>query len=247
MRNIEEYTKTYIKSDFESYQVYYRRKKILEVLEKHHPKRILEIGCGMEPLFEYMDMNSVESYYVVEPSKEFYDNAVIKSKGLEQITCFNDFVENCTEKFKGKIDFIICSSLLHEVETPKFLLEKICDLCTDTTIVHINVPNALSLHRLIAMETEIIKDSHELSPRNKQLQQHNVYDMNILENQVREVGFKVIEKGSYFVKPFTHNQMFAMLQEDIISEKVLNGLYNLVNYIPEYGSEIYVNVILNLI
>lgn len=43
------------------------------------------------------------------------------------------------------------------------------------------------------------------------------------------------------MKPFSHNQMYEMMQSAIIDEKVLDGLYRLAEYMPEYGSEIYVN------
>ena len=71
MRNINDYTTTYKQSDFESIQVKYRRKKVLEQINKFESKRILEIGCGLEPLFSFYD--KFEKYIIVEPSKEFYE------------------------------------------------------------------------------------------------------------------------------------------------------------------------------
>ena len=40
MRNINDYTTTYKQSDFESIQVKYRRKKVLEQINKFESKRI---------------------------------------------------------------------------------------------------------------------------------------------------------------------------------------------------------------
>lgn len=54
MRDINDYTKNYNIASFEDYKVIYRRKKVLEIMQKYKPKRILEIGCGMEPLFNYI-------------------------------------------------------------------------------------------------------------------------------------------------------------------------------------------------
>lgn len=51
MRDIDKYTQEYSKAGFEKYQVAYRRRKLLEIINKYLPQRILEIGCGMEPLF----------------------------------------------------------------------------------------------------------------------------------------------------------------------------------------------------
>lgn len=39
MRNIENYVEKYTKAGFEDYKVLYRRKKILEVIEKYHSKK----------------------------------------------------------------------------------------------------------------------------------------------------------------------------------------------------------------
>lgn len=54
-------------------------------------------------------------------------------------------------------DFIIISGLLHEVPDPKKLLQSIYKICKQDTLVHINVPNVYSFHRLLAYEMGCIK------------------------------------------------------------------------------------------
>ena len=63
-----------------------------------------------------------------------------------------------------------------------------------------------------------------------------------MKNILEDNGFEIINSGSYFVKPFTHSQMYEMMCKSIIDEKVLDGLYEMTEYMPEMGSEIYVNV-----
>lgn len=53
MRDIGDYADCYSINDFEQYQVEYRRKKVIEILEKYNPDLILEIGCGLDPIFRY--------------------------------------------------------------------------------------------------------------------------------------------------------------------------------------------------
>lgn len=48
-------------------------------------------------------------------------------------------------------------------------------------------------------------------------------------------------KGSYFIKPFTHDQMEGMLEKGILSPTILEGLYGMSVELPDYGAEIYVN------
>ena len=53
MRDLESYQSEYNSMPFERYQVIYRRKKIIEILDQYRPKRILEVGCGQDSLFNY--------------------------------------------------------------------------------------------------------------------------------------------------------------------------------------------------
>ena len=241
MRNIEEYAKDYVNDyDFENYQVKYRRRKILEIIEQYAPESLLEIGCGLSPIGEFC--NGLKMYTVVEPSKYFceiacqkFSNNAVRGMGYEVI---NDFFSSslCMNK---NYDMIICSSLLHEVENPKNLLHEILLASNQNTIIHINVPNADSFHRILAVKSGLIETTKTFSGRNIQMQQHTVFDMNSLINIMSETGFDVIEQGQYFLKPFSHSQMAKMIEFNIIDEKILDGLYEMGK--ENFGSEIYVN------
>lgn len=246
MRNMEDYTNNYMIESFESYQVKYRKKKLVEILEKYKPQHILEIGCGMKPIFlDYEGRDGEEkNYTIIEPSEIFYNNAVKLSESRSGIECMNEFFgknEASAEKLGNQFDFIICSSLLHEIENTEEMINDMIHCCNQDTIIHINVPNAYSMHRLLAQESQIISDVHEFSKRNNQLQQNHVFDLNILKEVAIQSGLEVIEEGSYFVKPFSHGQMNELLKAGIIDEKVLDGFYSMSRWMPEYGSEIFVN------
>ena len=43
------------------------------------------------------------------------------------------------------------------------------------------------------------------------------------------------------MKPFSHKQMYQMLEMGIIDQTVLEGLYLMGEELPEYGSELYLN------
>lgn len=238
MRDIEDYSQKYSVPGFERYKVCYRRKKILEIIKKYSPQNILEIGCGSEPLFQYADD---VRFTIVEPAQEFYDNALALAGGNERIVCFQGFFEDVSNQLTEEYEMVICSSLLHEVEMPDRLLGAIRQVCSKDTVVHINVPNANSMHRLLGMAMGLLKDVHDMSGNNVDFQQNNVFDSDNLRKMVEDNGFVVIEEGSFFVKPFSHKQMYAMVEKEIINETVLDGLYKLGDYMPEFGSEIYVN------
>ena len=240
MRNIDNYTNNYSVQSFEDYQVMYRRKKVLEQIRCFHPGSLLEIGVGLDPIFQYVE--DVE-FTIVEPSEKFYENArKLSEVGYGgRVHCLQGFFEDIAEGLDKKFDMIICSSLLHEVEFPDKFLGAVSKVCNENTVVHINVPNANSLHRLLALESGIISNVKDKSRRNELLQQQNVFDLDTLSQLVEKNGMHIIESGSYFIKPFTHRQMYAMLEQGIIEEKVLDGFYYLEKYMPGLGSEIYVN------
>lgn len=125
--------------------------------------------------------------------------------------------------------------------------EGIRDICNEEAVVHINVPNEYSLHRLLAYKAGYIKQTSEKSERNIVLQQTSVFNLQTLKDVICKsiAGAEILDQGSYFVKPFTHGQMEKMLGSGIIDERVLDGLYELIEYIPEFGSEIFVNYKIN--
>jgi len=239
-RNIEHYTEEYNKHNFEDIQVQFRKKEILKHYYEFNPSIVLEIGCGMNPFF--LENIKFDKYVVVEPSKFFSENAN-KLKNSPNIFILNDYLENIIDDISTeKFDLIILSGLLHEIMDINSFIKKIKCLVHEKTIIHINVPNAKSLHRILAYESGLIKSCFDMSDANLKLQQHRVFDMCSLIKLVEDEGFKVLSSGSYFIKPFTHEQMYNILNRKIIDSKVIEGFNNLIKYLPEYGSEIYVNI-----
>lgn len=243
MRDIENYTKSYMSMPFLKENVKYRQECIMEQIMRYMHHGVLEIGCGMFPFFECL-REDFDSYVVVEPSKVFVENARNRTVNrLKKIEVIEGYFEDESHKLsERKFDFIICSSLLHEVPDADCLLNAIYKVAHQNTIIHINVPNAMSMHRLIAKEMGLIDDGFQKSSNQKELQQRDIYDMQTLKEEVIKNGFCVMDEGSYFIKPFTHYQMNEMLDKGIINQDVITGLQRITKYFPEYGSEIFVNL-----
>lgn len=240
MRDIADYSDKYLLPGFEEYKILYRRRKILEILSKWNPQKVLEIGCGSEPLFKFVkDI----SFTIVEPSDIFYTKAKEMAEQEEQgrVRCIQGFFEEVMDSLTEDYDMIICSSLLHEVESPDNLLQAITKCANQNTVIHINVPNANSMHRLLGHAIGLLSNVHDMSETNIAFQQHNVFDINSLEQIISSNGLDVIEKGSFFIKPFSHSQMYEMMEKGILNDEVLDGLYRLGEDMPEFGSEIFVN------
>ena len=247
MRDIDLYTKEYDGLPFENIQVEFRRKKVLEQISKYKHDHILEVGCGLEPLFAYFyDFSAMT---IVEPSSEFVNRAqkILDEEYVERdcsVEIIQGFFEEESKKIcKKQYDMIVISSLLHEVENPDKVLNVAYKLCAENTVVHINVPNAKSLHRYLAVEMGLIDNLYEKSEQQIKLKQHATFDLESLVRLIEECGFSVVEKGSYFPKLFTHKQMQKMIDDKIVNEAMLEGMYKMSKYLGEYGSEIFVDVV----
>lgn len=244
MRDIAKYAADYVANytGFEVHQVHYRRQKTLETLAIYPHSSILEVGCGLEPLFPWVD--EFESYALIEPAAEFVERARDLTRGDQRVEIYEGFLETSEGLLREReYDFIVVSSLLHEVTDPDALLVALRELCHSHTMVHINVPNAKSLHNLLGTEMGIIESPNEKSKTAELYQRKSTFDLDSLAQLVGEVGFQVFGHGSYFLKPFTHSQMQALLDQGIISRDVLDALYAVVEgTLPNWGSEIYVNV-----
>ena len=244
MRDINDYSLKYIdeSNQFEKIQVHFRRKKVLERLAMHPHKRILEVGCATDSLANYVD--DFDAFTIVEPSKEFTNLVTPKIKEDKRITIINDYFEEfrSREEVSGNYDFIIVSGLLHEIPDLNKFMSVLSECCNPETVVHINVPNANSLHRVLAFKSGIIPDISAVSENQIKFQISRIFNQDSLRRLVEEYEFKVLECGGYFLKPFTHAQMAKMLTHGIITEQILNGFYRMIDILPDYGSEIFVDI-----
>jgi len=240
-RSITAYERAYLASDFEPVQARMRKRMLLTMLERLAPRRVLEVGCGTDALYAHWP--HFERFVVIEPSAGFAEKARRDAAGDSRITIIEDFVETAAPTLAGEVfDLVLVSGLLHEVPNPAAVLHGLRPLCRQDTVVHVNVPNARSLHRLLALEMGLIDNLQTISDRQQALQQQCTFDMDSLVSLCEQCGFKVTEHGSYFVKPFTHSQMAGLQVSGLLDDRMLGGLYRLERHLPGLGSEIYVNL-----
>lgn len=241
MKDMERYQSDYISAaGFERHAVRYRRRQVLACLAHVPHADVLEVGCGMEPLFEYLD--GWERYTVVEPGSTFAANARQRAPSGKHVTVVEGYLEELSPSLAGKhFDVIVASSLLHEVPEPRQLLLSIRALCGAGTSVHLNVPNAASLHNRLAVRMGLIPDLFARSALADRMQRRTTYDLGRLTEAVRDAGFEVTDQGSYFLKPFTHGQLQRMLDHGIIDERVLDALFDVNEEFEGLGAEIFVN------
>lgn len=238
----EQYAEQYESGSFETALVAIRRAQVIDAMARHPHKRVLEVGCGLEPLFSFA--SGWDAFTVVEPSADFVSNARALAAGRVGVRIVQGFLEDAAADIAATApDFIAVSSLLHEVPDVHALLRGIRGVTRPDTVTHFNVPNMRSFHRLLAVEMGIITDVFEPSEMELRFQRQRRFDFESLVTLVESEGFRVVGSGSYFVKPFTHSQMQSMLDGGVIDDRVLRGLERMEKHLPGMGCEIYVDAV----
>jgi hypothetical protein len=149
-----------------------------------------------------------------------------------------DAVEQVADLFPDKVEAAICSGVLPEVPQPAQMLRAIRFVIQPSGgRLHVNVPNALSLHRRLARAMDLIPDEWTMSERNVALRQFVVFDADALSGLVKAAGFTIEETGGIMLKPFTHAQMEALPFE---TPALLHGLDLLGSELPDLAAELYV-------
>lgn len=237
-----QYAQQYAEDRFEKVLVEIRRRRVLASILPHEPRRVLEVGCGMEPLFSYYD--GFERHTIVEPSPTFSENARRLADGDPRVEVVQGTLEDQAGTLGGgSFDAVVVSSLLHEVPDAGVLLRAVRSVCDERTVVHVNVPNVRSFHRLLAVEGGLIEDVFERSEMEQRFGRHDRFDAQALQALLEHEGFRPFATGTYFVKPFTHAQMDVVLASPAFDrDSLLRGLDGMIKHMPDLGCELYADL-----
>jgi SAM-dependent methyltransferase len=239
-----EYLRQYAEGSFELVLIATRRKHVLASVRKYPHQHILEVGCGVEPYFPFLD--NYQTYTIVEPSDEFVRVARSRAEDHAGANVFvvHGRLEDSLEQLAGRapFDFIIISSVLHEVPDPSGLLQAARRLATAATTIHINVPNVYSFHRLLALEMGLIGSVFEPSATERRFQRHTRFDRLALLALLEEHKFDVLHFETYLIKPFSNDQMERLVKSGVVDARAIDAFDAMTKYLPEMGCEMLVEV-----
>jgi acetyltransferase-like isoleucine patch superfamily enzyme len=232
------YETNYIDLPFENRLRRYRVSKLLETIARYPHRNFLEIGSGPLPIFH--SFNDFDHMVVVEPEKQFFNLVNEEAFMYPNVHIINNHIEKAFDELKNRsFDFIVIGGFLHEINNSSEVLEAVRGLCSRETIVYSYVPNANSFHRLLALKMGLIDSIYQKSEHDELFDRQNVFNRNSFNDLMKSHRFKVIDSGSYFLKPFTHSQMDDLLNKEIINEKVLDGLDRIIEFFPDMGAELW--------
>jgi 2-polyprenyl-3-methyl-5-hydroxy-6-metoxy-1,4-benzoquinol methylase len=194
-------------------------------------KTCLELGCadgeGTKILMNYFD-----STVAVDGSDKLIRKAQ-KEIRSEKVTFIRSYFEDF--EISEKFDTILLAHVLEHVDNPEFVIKKVVEFLKENGVLIIDVPNANSIHRQAGVLMKMLKNKYQLNQADKSIGHKRVYDMERLLRDISASGLALVDKGGLFLKPFSNDQMGAILPKNAI--EAFNSLG--VKY-PEIAAEIYV-------
>ena len=227
--------------DFEYFCIQARHACALRTLGELRPSTILEVGIGPDPLVKRVQQMPFERFVIVEPAAAFLDGLRPTVAEDPRVSLVEGYVEQCGQAL-GRLapdgfDLAIVSSVLHETRDPAAILDVVRGHLAPGGSLFVTVPNAGSLHRLVAVEMGLIAKPGDLSERNRSLGQPIVFDAGTLRALLERCGFTVTASGGYMLKPFTHAQMMAVV--GMAAPNLPDALDTLGQRFPDMAAEIY--------
>jgi SAM-dependent methyltransferase len=231
--------------DFEAVCLAARQQHNLAQLQALQPAVVLEVGCGPELLSLQafaQQPNRIERWVAVEPAQRWADAARVVADREPRLTVVHDYIEHAGATLttlwpQGPVvDLLIVSGVIHETGEPEALLRAGLRWLKPGGHLLVSVPNALSFHRLLAVQMGLMDAPEVLSERNRLLGQPRVYRPQDLRDTVTALGLTEVALDGYLFKPFTHGQMVQLLPS--LGERGVQGLIELGKQFPMQAAEI---------
>lgn len=230
--------------DFESVCLAARQQHNLAQVQALQPATVLEVGCGPELLAvqALAQPNRLERWVAVEPAARWAKAAQRVAAGEPRLGVVHDYIEHAEAALGtwwpngAAADLLIVSGVVHETGEPEALLQAGLRWLKPGGHLLVSVPNALSFHRLLAVQMGLIEAPEVLSERNRQLGQPRVYRPQDLRDMVAGLGLDEVALDGYLFKPFTHAQMARLMPS--LGERGVQGLIELGRRFPLQAAEI---------
>lgn len=184
--------------------------RIARQIEESRARRVLSLGVGhMEvarPIVDLLRAGHIDRYVVVDAAPSIMDgfraSMAPVPKGLELVQAFFEQFED-----PQSFDVIEAGFILEHVEDPGLILSRLRRLAAPGACLHVAVPNARSMHRMLGHHAGLLPDVFVLSDADRSLGHRRYFDVPKLTALALQCGWQVQRQAGLLLKPFTTGQM----------------------------------------
>ena len=167
----------------------------------------LEVGCG-SGLWTRLLCERYNSVDIVDGSAELLAKVAEENKGRQaNITTHHMLVEDFVNQPLQRWEHIYITFLLEHLLDPVDVLSRLKDRLLDHGVLFLSVPNALSVHRVIAHRMGLIDDPQQLSENDRMMGHKRVYTRALMHDHLTRAGLDVINLETITLKPLSLAQM----------------------------------------
>ena len=213
--------------------IYSYRYKI--VRQRMTGPKVLEVGIGNADITNWLSKESGFEIVSIDGSQPVLDFASIKILFPERVTLIYTYFEEFDTDIM--FDDILVTNSLEHVDDPVKLLCHMKKFLKPTGKLHITVPNAMSIHRILGKEMNMLESEDSLNSYDIEVGHQRVYNLELLKNHVYQAGFKVVDSDGIILKPLSDSQMNTII--NIYGKEIMEGLFAVGRRLPELAAEIY--------
>jgi 2-polyprenyl-3-methyl-5-hydroxy-6-metoxy-1,4-benzoquinol methylase len=190
----------------------------------------LEIGCGAGSWTRVLCMRYTQ-VDVVDGSSQLLEQVASENAGAPAtLTTHHALIEDFERAPDRVWQHIYMTFLLEHLVDPVSVLRQIGQWLTPGGMLCVAVPNADSLHRVLAFRMGLIQSTDELSANDHRVGHRRVYTRSLLRDHLQQAGYKITKELSIGLKPFTLMQM-EHLPADVGKALAASG-----DLVPDHGA-----------
>lgn len=198
-------------------------------------RRVLSLGVGhMEvarPIVDLLRQGRIDRYVVVDAAPSimqgFAASMAPLPSGLDLVQAFfEDFGD------AHRFDVIEAGFILEHVADPALILRRMLGFAAPGACLHVAVPNARSMHRLLGHHAGLLPDVYQLGDADRALGHRRYFDVPLLAQLALQCGWQVRHQAGLLLKPFTTGQMSRLN----LAPQVWQALQTLAEGYPEIAN-----------
>ena len=196
--------------------------------------RALEFGC-CDGYMTSLIAPRVAELTVVDGSQTFIDLARCR------VPSSVEFVHTLFEEFSPnkRYDYIFATYVLEHVEDAVGFLKLAGRLLADDGLLFLVVPNARAFSRQLARHMGLLDDLFALTPNDINHGHRRVYDRVTLSRDIASAGLQQVAQGGLLLKLLADFQMDKMIDDGILGEPQLEGLYKMGLEYPDLAGSLF--------
>lgn len=196
-------------------------------------RELLELGMADGQMTSHF-LDVCRHVVCVEGASEFVEQG--RREFSEELRRGNlQIVQSLFEEYRPDrtFDVVVAGLILEHLPEPVEMLRWFRRWVAPGGSLLVSVPNAHSLHRLVAVKMGLLDTPDQLNEQDARLGHQRCYTPDLLREQIAAAGLELLELRGILLKPLANRQI-----EGVWTPQMLDGFFELGKDLPELCAEL---------